>query len=308
MTVINQASQEWLHNCATRQQLDTFNNDGYLVVEDALSPEMVQRLTQAVDRIGDEERERKDLDPHQLLDKFRVVIEDDIFLELLDWPKTFPLVWDILGWNIQLYISHLIIYPPEREKVELGTGGWHQDGGRPVREMERPQPRLSLKISYWLNDVDSPSNGAMQIIPGSHKLDALPPSSDLDDEHVLDLCVKAGTAVLFDRRMWHRRGLNTSNTSRKVLFFGYSYRWLRGLDFNLMPQEVLKKCDPIRRQLLGDGVDIKGWWQPTEADVSLRTWIKVLSARLPFWIAKASSLSAKPDSSESIASYSDFSR
>ena len=284
MTVINQASQEWLHNCATRQQLDTFNNDGYLVVEDALSPEMVQRLTQAVDRIGDEERKRQDLDPHQLLSKFRVVIEDDIFLELLDWPKTFPLVWDILGWNIQLYISHLIIYPPEREKVELGTGGWHQDGGRPVWEMERPQPRLSLKISYWLNDVDSPSNGAMQIIPGSHKLDALPPSSDLDDEHVLDLCVKAGTAVLFDRRMWHRRGLNTSNTSRKVLFFGYSYRWLRGLDFNLMPEDVLKKCDPIRRQLLGDGADIKGWWQPTEADVPLRTWLQEHRGQeLPIW-------------------------
>ena len=79
----NQANQEWLHNCATQQQLDRFNNDGYLVVEDALSPEMVQRLTQAVDRIGDEERERKDLDPHQLLDKFRVVIEDDIFLEFI---------------------------------------------------------------------------------------------------------------------------------------------------------------------------------------------------------------------------------
>jgi len=254
------------------------------VVEDALSPEMVQRLTQAVDRIGDEERERKDLDPHQLLDKFRVVIEDDIFLELLDWPKTFPLVWDILGWNIQLYISHLIIYPPEREKVELGTGGWHQDGGRPVWEMERPQPRLSLKISYWLNDVDSPSNGAMQIIPGSHKLDAFPPSSDLDDEHVLDLCVKAGTAVLFDRRMWHRRGLNTSNTSRKVIFFGYSYRWLIGLDFNLMPEDVLEKCDPIRRQLLGDGADIKGWWQPTEADVPLRTWLQEHRGQeLPIW-------------------------
>ena len=76
MTVINQASQEWLHNCATRQQLDTFNNDGYLVVEDALSPEMVQRLTQAVDRIGDEERERKDLDPHQLLDTARKNLVD----------------------------------------------------------------------------------------------------------------------------------------------------------------------------------------------------------------------------------------
>jgi hypothetical protein len=56
------------------------------------------------------------------------------------------------------------------------------------------------------------------------------------------------------------------------------------LDFNLMPQEVLKKCDPIRRQLLGDGVDIKGWWQPTEADVPLRTWIKEHRGKeLPIW-------------------------
>ena len=284
MTAMNGASQEWLRYCATQEQLDTFNDDGYLVVEDALPPQMVEQLTEVVDRIETEERKRQNLSSNQLLVKFRTVIEDDIFLELLDWPQTFPLVWDILGWNIQLYISHLIVYPAEPEKDQVLTGGWHQDGGRPVQEMERPQPRLSLKISYWLSNVDSPDNGAMQIIPGSHKRDALPLSSDSDSEKILDLCVKAGTAVLFDRRMSHRRGLNTSNTSRKVLFFGYSYRWLRGLDFNLMPEEILKKCDPIRRQLLGDGVDIKGWWQPTEADVPLRTWIKEhRGEELPIW-------------------------
>jgi len=284
VTAMNGASQEWLRYCATQEQLDTFNDDGYLVVEDALPPQMVEQLTQVVDRIETEERKQQNLSSNQLLVKFRTVIEDDIFLELLDWPQTFPLVWDILGWNIQLYISHLIVYPAKPEKDKVLTGGWHQDGGRPVQEMERPQPRLSLKISYWLSNVDSPDNGAMQIIPGSHKRDALPLSSDSDSEKILDLCVKAGTAVLFDRRMWHRRGLNTSNTSRKVLFFGYSYRWLRGLDFNLMPEEILKKCDPIRRQLLGDGVDIKGWWQPTEADVPLRTWIKEhRGEELPIW-------------------------
>jgi ectoine hydroxylase-related dioxygenase (phytanoyl-CoA dioxygenase family) len=89
----------------------------------------------------------------------------------------------------------------------------------------------------------------------------------------MDLLVKRGTAVLFDRRMWHSRGWNFSDLTRKVLFMGYSYRWLRGLDYNLMPPELLEKCDPIRRQLLGDGVNIKGWWQPTDADVPLKTWI-----------------------------------
>ena len=143
--------------------------------------------------------------------------------------------------------------------------------------MERPHPRLSLKVSYWLTDVTDRDNGAMRLIPGSHKLDTRPPNRDNDPdgdpEGAIDLLVKRGTAVLFDRRMWHSRGWNFSDVTRKVLFMGYSYRWLRGLDYNLMPEEVLEKCDPIRRQLLGDGVDVKGWWQPTDADVPLKTWI-----------------------------------
>ncbi len=267
----------WLEYCATEEQLRAFNDTGYLVVEDAISPEMTDALEKIADRIDAAERAKNGLGPHKLLSKFRTVIEDDLLLELLDNKKVFPLLWDILGWNIQLYISHLIMYPPEppdSERIRKGAG-WHQDGGRPIPEMERPHPRLSLKVSYWLSDVMHRDNGAMRLIPGSHKLDKIPLRSDpeSDPDGAMDLLVKRGTAVLFDRRMWHSRGRNYSDVTRKVLFMGYSYRWLRGLDYNLMPEEILKKCDPIRRQLLGDGVDIKGWWQPTDADVPLKTWI-----------------------------------
>ncbi len=267
----------WLEFCATDEQLKAFNDTGYLIVEDAISSEMTDALETVADQIDTEERAKTGLAPHKLLSKFRTVIEDDILLELLDNKKVFPLLWDILGWNIQLYISHLIMYPPEPPETERVTKAahWHQDGGRPVPEMERPHPRLSLKVSYWLTDVTHRDNGAMRLIPGSHKLDTLSPRSDPDDdpEGAMDLLVKRGTAVLFDRRMWHSRGWNFSDVTRKALFMGYSYRWLRGLDYNLMPTELLEKCDPIRRQLLGDGVDIKGWWQPTDADVPLKTWI-----------------------------------
>ena len=267
----------WLEYCATDEQLKAFNDTGYLVVEDAISTEMVDALEEVADRLDAEERAKKGVAPHKLLSKFRTVVEDDLLLELLDNKKVFPLLWDILGWNIQLYISHLIMYPPEPPNTPRVTKAahWHQDGGRPVPEMERPHPRLSLKVSYWLTDVTHRDNGAMRLIPGSHKLDTRPPASapDGDPEGAMDLIVKRGTAVLFDRRMWHSRGWNFSDVTRKVLFMGYSYRWLRGLDYNLMPPELLEKCDPIRRQLLGDGVDIKGWWQPTDADVPLKTWI-----------------------------------
>ena len=269
----------WLEYCATDEQLKAFNDTGYLAVEDAISTEMVDALEEVADRLDAEERAKTGLAPHKLLSKFRTVVEDDLLLELLDNKKVFPLLWDILGWNIQLYISHLIMYPPEPPDTPRVTKAahWHQDGGRPVPEMERPHPRLSLKVSYWLTDVTDRDNGAMRLIPGSHKLDTRPPNSendpDGDPEGAMDLIVKRGTAVLFDRRMWHSRGWNFSDVTRKVLFMGYSYRWLRGLDYNLMPPELLDKCHPIRRQLLGDGVDIKGWWQPTDADVPLKTWI-----------------------------------
>ena len=65
-------------------------------------------------------RKRQGLGPNDLMKKFRTIAADDLFLELLDNPKVFPLLWDILGWNIQLYISHLIVYPPE------GTGMYHE--------------------------------------------------------------------------------------------------------------------------------------------------------------------------------------
>ena len=59
-----------------------------------------------------------------------------------------------------------------------------------------------------------------------------------------------------------------------VIFFGYSYRWLRGQDYSLAPEWLLQHCDPIQRQLLGDSANIKGFWQPTEEDVPLKGFIE----------------------------------
>lgn len=263
-----------LQYCMTAAQRDFFDQEGYLVIENALDAEMIGRLTAAADRVDRRERRTRKLGDHGVLSKFRAIVEDDVFLELLDWPRTFPLIWDILGWNVQHYISHLIYYPPEPDGEPNRRRHWHQDGGRPVPEMERPHPRLSLKVAFWLTDIDEPERGGIRIVPGSHRRDSPPdPEPQADPDGALQVQVKAGTAVLFDRRMWHARGTNTSEVTRKVLFLGYSYRWLRGLDYNLMPAEILAKCGPIRRQLLGDGVDVKGWWQPTDADVPLKAWL-----------------------------------
>ena len=51
VTVTNRASQDWLQYCATQEQLDTFNNDGYLIVEEALTPQIIDQLTEVINPV-----------------------------------------------------------------------------------------------------------------------------------------------------------------------------------------------------------------------------------------------------------------
>ena len=124
-------------------------------------------------------------------------------------------------------------------------------------------PMIALKIAYFLTDTTLPHCGAMRVIPGSHRSDRQPPGpvGGAEAEGSVELSVPAGTAVLFDRRLWHSASRNFSQVTRKVIFFGYSYRWLRGQDYSLAPDWLLGHCDPIQRQLLGDSANIKGFWQ-----------------------------------------------
>ena len=165
--------RNWLQHCASNEQLDFFDEWGYLVVDNALSEEQVEKMTMAIDRVDAAERAAHGLKPHQTMAKFRTIVEDGLFLDLLDNDKVFPLAWDILGWNIQHYISHLIVYPPEAERSEVNLGSWHQGSGRPVREMERPHPRSSYKVSFWFSDMRVPNSGAMRIIPGSRNIGSM---------------------------------------------------------------------------------------------------------------------------------------
>lgn len=42
-----------------------------------------------------------------------------------------------------------------------------------------------------------------------------------------------------------------------------------------MPEEVLERCDPIRRQPLGSGTSVMGYQLPEDDDVPLKAWLQV---------------------------------
>ena len=96
-------------------------------------------------------------------------------------------------------------------------------------EMEcHPRPRLSLKVAYFLSDTSEPGRGNFWVIPGSHLRDKLERPADGigQPEGAVPVLAKPGTAVFFDRRLWHTASPNWSDVTRKVLFYGYGYRWI----------------------------------------------------------------------------------
>jgi ectoine hydroxylase len=240
--------------------LELFERDGYLVLENALGAPELSRLAAAVERV------RRDEAAEGAFHRLGFVGLDEAFLELVDHPAALPLVCSLLGWNVYLYHCHLDVHPPALEAAPQWR--WHQDGGRQNVELESPRPRLSVKVAYFLTDVPTPDHGALRVLPGSHRSDVL--ARDREPAGALPLLVRAGTAVLLDRRVWHARGDNRSDSTRMALFYAYTYRWIRPRDDVKLDPAQLAGLSPVRRQLLGAGTSAIGHWIPTDEDVPLR--------------------------------------
>src|SRR5690349_23948919 len=89
-----------------------FDRDGFLVLRDVLEPDLVARLIAAADRLAAEGVEREGLSDRRHWQRRNCLPTDPAFLELLDHPNVLPVVAAILGWDIHLVTSHLIVRQP----------------------------------------------------------------------------------------------------------------------------------------------------------------------------------------------------
>src|SRR5689334_20086354 len=198
-------SPDCLTHRLTESERAHFDEQGYLILPDALSFIQIEALTAATDRIYQQKLDAG-FEPAKALFYPNFIPDDDLFLDLVDYPPVLSKVWGILGWNIYLYHAHMIVTPPTGQPPDDKTFGWHQDSGRVNQEIEcHPRPRLSLKVAYFLSDCSAPGRGNFWIVPGSQLSDGieLPSAGVGQPEGAIPVCVRPGTAVYFDRRLWH---------------------------------------------------------------------------------------------------------
>ena len=103
----------------------------------------------------------------------------------------------------------------------------------------------------------------------------MPKASIGQPEGAIPILVSPGTAVMFDRRIWHAATPNHSSITRKALFYGYGYRWIRTRDEMTIPTDLYRVAHPVRKQILGHAHNGEfGRSSPTDDDVPLRVWLR----------------------------------
>ncbi len=259
------------------EQKEFFENNGYLQVENALPPEAVAELDAAIDEIYTEEEKKGCLQEGGKLNIRNCLTRHDAFFQLLDWPATVPLAWGILNWNIQLNTSNLIVVPTQEGPApEFASRGLHRDGGTSHQEMQEPHPRILLKIADAISEQSNPDSGATILIPGSNRLFGKLPVDPETGTAIgaIPMNVNTGDAFIFEQRTWHGIGHNSLEYPRKTIFMGYAYRWIKPMDYITMPEELIEKCNPIQKQLLGVVGDPLGYYLPKDEDVPLRALVE----------------------------------
>lgn len=263
----------------TQQEQQTFfEEEGYLVVENLLSPEElvecqaeILRLhklaaeLEAKDENGHFQREpytkneSQEMATHGAADDRLPVLRkaentrqySDVFRRLSVHPKLIQVVQKLLGPDLLLFRSTLMFKPAFHGSAH----GIHQDSA--YWPMEPPK---LVTVSIALNDA-TPENGCFQVIPQSHKWglqswghiareqdESLTDHEDRDFSGQIEVPLSAGSALFFHSLMAHGSGPNRSPNPRNTALYAYFSPQVRYVPRNGKPE---RKSFPVAAGLDG---------------------------------------------------------
>ena len=244
----------------TAEERFFFDTNGYLLIEEFLTRELVADLIQASRRAIEHRRQRqtegtfRDGEAHFAGANARIfgLLEDDpLFLDMMDYPPVMPYVRALLNPEPNYHASD-VIWEVESPGTEPH---WHRDGRDDGFSLLRPRiPHLQLKVGYFLSDMLEPDRGNLTIVPGSHHATVDPPPDQLaavdSMPGSMQLCAPAGTCVMFHNAIWHTPAAWTaSGGERIVLYCAYEHPWMMAANQARYSRGFYQALSPERKKM-----------------------------------------------------------
>jgi len=237
------------------QEWYLFDLQGYLVVENVLTPAHLDALNAELDRqiaaVNDPDR------PWFRWDG--LLPWGKPFQDLIDPAPLLPYLKTLLGEGFRL--DHDYVHIIRQGKGPIGTrlhgGGTPYDPCQYYHVHDGRMYNGLTAVAYELRDV-APGEGGFACVPGSHKSNAPFPDEWRDLEHppacVQPIAIAAGSAIVFTEALTHGTLPWRGTGERRTLFYKYSPRsnaWARSL-YN--PDEFPGLSKSQRRLLLSPGI------------------------------------------------------
>lgn len=226
---------------------------GLAIVPDVLSGEALKRTRDALYRAAASDRARgREVkfsldyghdDSNQRV--WNVLSRDPVFEDMAFHPLAVDYVKAVLGWPALLGNLSANITGPGGGEMVL-----HAD------QIFVPEPWAAapqgLNIAWALDDFTE-ANGATRFVPGSHRRNRAPRPDEADTPTV-PIEAPAGSAIVFESRVWHKTGFNrTAGETRAGVFAWYTrpiYRTQENWFLSLRP-EVREHASDDALVLLG---------------------------------------------------------
>jgi ectoine hydroxylase-related dioxygenase (phytanoyl-CoA dioxygenase family) len=232
--------------------LDSVRRDGYAIVEDVLSRELLHRTREAMYRA--QEQILAEVGPQRLarageLGVLRLMLryEHDL-LSLLEVDALLAVVDGILSSTAILHLQNGLILPPADPDMPEGLfqTSFHRDF---PRHMEGYVASVNTFLAI---DEFTASNGATLLAPGTHQLAHAPAREDMEARAIPALC-PAGSMIVFDSTLWHAAGRNDSDRDRLAINQQFTRSFIKPqIDYvRALGDEIVERQRPRTQQLLG---------------------------------------------------------
>jgi ectoine hydroxylase-related dioxygenase (phytanoyl-CoA dioxygenase family) len=234
----------------TDEQRAQLRHDGFLILPGAIAPPLRQRVLDRLEELYAAEGAQAGAEFKQEPGARRLanlVDKDPVFAECIVQPALLECVREVIGERFKLSsLNARSANPHNGEDQPL-----HADGGA------LPDERGAWVCNtLWMLDDVTAENGALRVIPGSHKAGRLPAAALADpraphpDE--IMLTARAGDVWVIDGHLWHGGLANRTDRPRRALHVYYT-RWDKPQQMHqkrFVRPEVQARLTPDQRQLL----------------------------------------------------------
>ena len=223
-----------------QQELDDL---GYLSLPGFMSASLLEQLRSRVDELFVQEGEKAGSEFRQEPGSRRLanlVAKGDIFQQMVAMPEILEYIAAVLGPEFKLSSLNARSANPmsdSQQPLHVDMGAIADDRGYWVCN------------TVWMLDDFTPENGALRIVPGSHKWNRLPDPQHPDETLVTG---QAGTVVVMNAHCWHGGTANRTHRERRALHGFYCRRDKPQQQYQraLIPETLQNTFSPQLRHVL----------------------------------------------------------